>query len=687
MSAFAARLAASRGQPHEGSRPPQRPALICPRLTAHCPYPPNLPMLPASLSNALSHSLSHSLTRLRSLLPRAAPHAIVLAPALTPALAPARGTGAIRLACLALAAAGAVAPAAHAQPAQLPAHLPAQSVAPLPAQAPAPLPGTARVPTVNVSTVLPPSVMAGLERAHVPLSSVSVVIEKIGDRQPSVAVNAGQPMMPASTMKLVTTWTGLSMLGADYRWKTSAYTEGTVDASGTLHGTLYIKGTGDPKLVPEELIDLVQKIRAAGIAHIDGALVLDKTAFDPSTRDLPPFDDDADAPYNVGPDPLLYSFKSVSFTFVPSRSGVSIDVVPPEAQWQIDNRMRARGGRCGGFLPSPQIATGANGVVTASFDGSYSTHCGERTLAMAAPVDHSTFFADGFLGLWQQAGGTFRGAVRDGAVPPAARLLAVHESPPLADIVHDINKFSNNVMARNLFLTIGAVATKSPSTTAKAAAAVKAWLLRNGIDMPELVLDNGCGLSREEHVSALSLANLLQVANASAVAQPFVDSLPVAGVDGTMRHRLTNTGVDGNAHIKTGTLRDVRAIAGYVAAKDGQTWIVVSLINDPRASGARAAHDALLDWVYNGMPEQSPVYVEAHPKRAPRLARIEARKTLRKETRKVAYEEDRKASREEHRRSRHEETRRGVRAEARDTAHKTAAAKKHPKHRKHSSAQ
>lgn len=535
--------------------------------------------------------LSASLSRLRSLFR-------------IPALAAPRAPKplAVALACAALAAGLAAAPAAYAQP------------------------EGARVPAVNVTTVLPPTVMAGLERAHVPLSSVSVVIEKVGDRQPSVAVNAGQPMMPASTMKLVTTWSGLSMLGADYRWKTYAYTDGEVDSAGTLHGNLYIKGTGDPKLVPEELIDLVQKIRAQGIARIDGALVLDKSEFDASTRDLPSFDGDDSAPYNVGPDPLMYAFKSVSFTFSPSRDGVAIDVVPPVAQWQIDNQLHARGGACGGMLPSPQVAAGANGAVSASFEGSYALRCGERTLNMAAPVDHSTFFADGFLALWQQGGASLfagpNGAVREGVVPPRAKLLAVHQSPPLADVVRDINKFSNNVMARNLFLTLGAVEAKPPATPAKAAGAVQAFLRRSGLYMPELVLDNGCGLSREEHVSALSLANLLQAANASPVAQPFVDSLPIVGVDGTMRNRLTNAGVGGNAHIKTGTLRDVRAIAGYVAAENGESWIVVSLINDPRAEAARAAHDALLEWVYKGMPEEQPVYVEPHPKRATKASRV-----------------------------------------------------------------
>lgn len=568
MCAFAAR-------PRERRAPP-----------SHCPLSSDAPMLATLLPASMPSALFRVCSIFRSLACRSAPHAAYT-----------RMPPAIRLACAVLAAGCAAAPAAYAQP------------------------EGARLPTVNVSTTLPPSVMAGLEHAHVPLSAISVVIEKVGDRQPSVAVNAGQPMMPASTMKLVTTYSGLALLGPDYRWKTTAYTDGEVDAAGTLHGNLYIKGTGDPKLVPEELVDLVQKIRAAGIARIDGALVLDKSEFDVSTRDLPSFDGDENAPYNVGPDPLMYAFKSLSFTFAPSRDGVTIDVVPPVAQWQIDNRIRERAGACRGLIPSPQIVPGQNGLVTASFDGSYALRCGERTINMAAPVDHSTFFADGFLALWQQAGGTFGGTVQNGVVPPQARVVAVHESPPLADVVHDINKFSNNVMARNLFLTLGAVEGKPPATTAKAAAAVGAFLRKSGINMPELVLDNGCGLSREEHISALSLANLLQAANASPVAQPFIDSLPVPGVDGTMRNRLTHAAVEGNAHIKTGTLRDVRAIAGYVAAQTGETWIVVSIINDPHAEGAREAHDALLEWVYNGMPEEAPMYVQAHPKRAPKQVR------------------------------------------------------------------
>ncbi|SAK52798.1 D-alanyl-D-alanine carboxypeptidase/D-alanyl-D-alanine-endopeptidase [Caballeronia catudaia] len=449
---------------------------------------------------------------------------------------------------------------------------------------------------------LPASVMTALARAHVPLSSISVVVQRVGAPVPLVSVNANEPMLPASTMKLVTTYAGLSILGPDYRWKTTAYADGEPDAQGVLHGNLYIQGTGDPKLVPEELIDLVEQIRKNGITGIDGALVLDKRYFDASTRDLPAFDNDDSAPYNVGPDPLLYAFKSLSFTLTPSADGqVAIDVLPQLAQLQIDNELRVTRGACTGSLQaaSPSVAQTQGGFVQASFIGDYPLRCGSRTVNVAA-LDHSTFFAGGFLALWKQAGGTFQGTTREGPTPSNARLVGTHRSPVLSDVVRDINKFSNNVMARNLFLTIGASQAKPPATTAKSAAAIQSFLKRSALPMNGLALDNGSGLSRDEHITATSLADLLQAANASPVAQVFVESLPIAGVDGTMRNRLTNAGALGNAHIKTGTLRDVRAIAGYVGAANGESYVVVSFINDPRAEAARAAHDALLEWVYEG---------------------------------------------------------------------------------------
>ncbi|KMY86625.1 D-alanyl-D-alanine carboxypeptidase [Candidatus Paraburkholderia calva] len=445
---------------------------------------------------------------------------------------------------------------------------------------------------------LPVTVMAALAKVHVPLSSMSVVVERIGAAAPLAALNANEPMLPASTMKLVTTYSGLSLLGPDYRWKTTAYANGQLAAQGVLHGNLYIQITGDPKLVPEELIDLVEQIRKSGITGIDDALVLDKRYFDASTRDLPAFDTDESAPYNVGPDPLLYAFKLLSFTLTLNTDGqVSIDVLPQLAQLQIDNELRVTRGACTGSLQaaSPSVAQTQGGFVQASCVCDYPLRCGPRTVNVAA-LDHSIFFAGGFLALWKQAGGTFNGTTQ-GPTSSSARLVGTHRSPVLSDVVRDINKFSNNVMARNLFLTIGATEFKSLATTAKSAAAIQTFLRKSALPMNGLVLDNGSSLSREEHISAASLADLLVAANSSPVAQVFVESLPIAG---TMRNRLTNAGALGNVHIKTGTLHDVRAITGYLGAANGESYVVVSFINDPCAEAARAAHDALLEWIYEG---------------------------------------------------------------------------------------
>jgi D-alanyl-D-alanine carboxypeptidase/D-alanyl-D-alanine-endopeptidase (penicillin-binding protein 4) len=189
--------------------------------------------------------------------------------------------------------------------------------------------------------------------------------------------------------------------------------------------------------------------------------------------------------------------------------------------------------------------------------------------------------------------------VREGSASPAARLVYVHESEPLAEIVRDINKFSNNVMARQLFLTLGAELGGPPARSEEAARVIKAWVAAKKIAAPELALENGSGLSRIERISAQHLAALLLAVWRSPVMPEFVSSLPVVASDGTMRKRLRGERVAGNAHIKTGLLSDARAIAGYVLDRGGRRHVVVMIVNHPKAPQADAAMDALLEWVYD----------------------------------------------------------------------------------------
>jgi D-alanyl-D-alanine carboxypeptidase/D-alanyl-D-alanine-endopeptidase (penicillin-binding protein 4) len=202
--------------------------------------------------------------------------------------------------------------------------------------------------------------------------------------------------------------------------------------------------------------------------------------------------------------------------------------------------------------------------------------------------------------LWQELGGSFEGRVRDGPLPDGAVPLAAIESPTLAEAVRDTNKYSNNVMARQILLTLGAERGAVPAGEAQGAAAIRAWLDGKGLRFPELVIENGAGLSRSERISAEHLGRLLLAAWRSPVMPEFMASLPVAGVDGTMKRRLDGQAAAGHAHVKSGSLDGVRTMAGYVLDKDGRRWVLVFLVNHPQAGATRAAQDALLEWVYGG---------------------------------------------------------------------------------------
>jgi len=443
-----------------------------------------------------------------------------------------------------------------------------------------------------------------LAATRIPASGVSALVQEVGAPRALLSVNAAVAMNPASVMKLVTTYAALELLGPAYRWKTEAYTTGPV-REGVLDGELVLKGYGDPKLDLEAFWILLRALRGKGLRDIRGDLVLDRSHFERAPGDAARFDGDAFRPYNVLPDALLVNFKSLRFAFMPEpeRGTVAIYVEPRPPALELVNVLKLTEGACpeGSAFRELLKATFEPARQRAIFAGRYPVSCGEKDLnvALLEPNDHA---AGMMRQLWAEMGGVWgnggTGSARDGIVPPGARLLHTMESAPLAEIVRDTNKFSNNIMARHLYLTLGAESAGAPANSEKAAAAIKAWIARKGIAAPELVMENGSGLSRIERISAANLANLLQAAWRSPVMPEFIASLPVAAVDGTMRRRLKGEGVAGQAHIKTGLLTDARAMAGYVLDRGGRRHVVVMFINHPNAHEAQPAMDALLRWVY-----------------------------------------------------------------------------------------
>lgn len=443
----------------------------------------------------------------------------------------------------------------------------------------------------------PPLEMIGaLSRAGIPLSSVGTYVQEVTGGKMLVASNATVALNPASTMKLVTTNAALELLGPTFTWKTRAYVSGT-QVGDVLNGDLIIKGGGDPKLVLENFWLFLRQARARGIREIRGNVLLDRSLFEEGFYDPAAFDGDPLKPYNAGPDALLLNYKSFSYRFMPDEAGGKVKIVvdPPVAGYPITTP-RLTNGECGDWKGKLQTAVSGSGV---HFGGVYAASCGEKTWYVHPyQMTHADYFNVVFRQLWADLGGSLKGEVKNGPVPPDARLVAEWESTTLPEVIRDINKYSNNVMARQLLLGLAADIFKLPANPERGGRAIKTWLANKGIDAPELVIENGSGLSRIERISARTLGRMLVAAFYSPTMPEFMSSLPLAGYDGSMRQRVRNRGVAGNAHIKTGSLNDVRAIAGYVLAASGKRYAVVCIVNHRNAPAAQEAGDALLQWVY-----------------------------------------------------------------------------------------
>jgi len=410
----------------------------------------------------------------------------------------------------------------------------------------------------------------------------------------TLTANENQPMNPASTMKLVTTLAGLELLGPQYQWRTDLLSAAPL-RNGVLEGDLWLRGSGDPQLVIEDLWLLVQRLRGAGVREIRGNLMLDRSAFEAAQHDPGAFDGEALRPYNAGPDALLLNYKAVSFHFTadPENRQARVYALPALAGMVTPATVRGSDGACNDWRA--RLGGDFTDPLRPTFRGAYPLSCGDKVWHVSV-LDTGQYAEALFRSLWDSSGGVWRGRVREGsAVPPDAKRLAQHESKPLAEVIRDINKYSNNVMARQLFLTLGAEASRRPANKERAQRVIGDWLVGKGLDRREFVLENGAGLSRVERLTAAGLARLLQSAFASPLMPEFVSSLPIVGIDGTMRRR---NAAAGSAHIKTGLLADTRAIAGYVLAVSGRRYAVVAFINHPNAGAGQPALDALLNWVY-----------------------------------------------------------------------------------------
>jgi serine-type D-Ala-D-Ala carboxypeptidase/endopeptidase (penicillin-binding protein 4) len=433
---------------------------------------------------------------------------------------------------------------------------------------------------------------------QLPASALSVVILDPATGKVLLSELPDTPRSPASTIKTVTTFAALDMLGPTFTWHTRALLRGRL-AGGVLDGDLILQGGGDPYITLERWWSFAQSLREKGLRAIHGDIIIDNTAFSLPAEDPAAFDGKPNRSYNVLPDALMVNFQSIEFRLAANADSreVEISANPAPFNLVIENHVRFAAGRCTGSTGNVEFNVASEAWDRVEFSGALSPECAERSVSRVLLKPPSYAFGT-FVQLWRQSGGEFNGKLRVEPSPADARPFATLDSLTLAEIIRLTNKFSSNLMARHLLLTIGAERYGWPATLEKGAATLNEWGAQRGVDLQGIDIDNGSGLSRATHISVMQMAKILSVAYRSPFAPEFMASLPLAGLDGTLRNKM-KTSPAGAVRLKTGHIDSVSGVAGYVTTPGGKTYVLVSIANSPRVDygAAEPVHAALVSWM------------------------------------------------------------------------------------------
>ncbi len=472
-----------------------------------------------------------------------------------------------------------------------------------------PAAATSTSPATALASSLPSDVRSALQRTGLPESSLSIWVASANETTPMLSHLADTPRLMASVMKVITTGTALRLLGPNFSWRTDMAMRGTLDAQGVLQGDVLILASGDPSLDGTRLLAWLQQWREAGLRDIRGQILVDDRLFTLPPYDPAAFDGEPLKPYNAGPRAWLLAHGAVSLQAQADAAnpGWARVVLSPALQGvRVDAKVRLdTQAACGDWRSALRVSWQADAV---QVQGHYPAACGMQSWPLLwtenTPGDHSNRV---LAGAWASLGGTLAGPIGRAPWPePAAPVFSSWSSPPLSEVIRDINKFSNNVMARQLFLTLGRLRSDgtlgNASTLEQARAVTTAHVQQSthgACDGAALQLDNGAGLSRQESATAKCLGSWLSTWWQDPLMPEMLASLPIAGVDGTAKRMQAAVG---RAHIKTGSLDNVVALAGMVQTPDGQRRIVVGVINHPQAEQGKPVLQALLNWAGSDVP-------------------------------------------------------------------------------------
>ncbi|RTZ64984.1 MAG: D-alanyl-D-alanine carboxypeptidase/D-alanyl-D-alanine-endopeptidase [Aquificaceae bacterium] len=445
---------------------------------------------------------------------------------------------------------------------------------------------------------LPDSILSLLKKYKIPAENLSIYVRDLNAKKAMLSHNIDVSRSPASTMKLLTTYAALKILSPSYSWRTEAWTRGTLE-NGVLQGDLILKGYGDPFLSYENYWRFVRGIREKGLKEIQGDILIDNSYFENAYFDPAAFDNKPFRTYNAPPSALMFNFQSTRFLFTPDEKNKLIKVTPYPAipNFTFKNKIRYTTKKCRRSHYRPKFSFDEGGALL--IKGTYSLKCGQKFIlrSFSSPEEHAF---NGFRDFWGELGGTLKGTMRTGQVEAGDKRLHVSASLTLGEQIRLINKWSNNVMVRQVLLTIGAKTYGAPASLQKGRQAILKVLADNGINTQGIVIDNGSGLSRRSRISTRQMAQLLETAYRDPYMPEFMASLSLPGLDGTLVNRFRKGDLRGRSHLKTGTLNNVTAIAGYMLNRKGKRLVIVIQHNGKRSGGGRGVkiQNALLRWSF-----------------------------------------------------------------------------------------
>lgn len=430
-------------------------------------------------------------------------------------------------------------------------------------------------------------------QAAIPVASLRQLLQQPGLSAPYTSVriidantgntileqNATTPLMPASNLKVITSSAALCLLKPEFHFKTELLTDGHINGE-SLQGNLYIKGFGDPVLNDERLEQLVEELRFQGIRNVTGNLIADDTYFDAERVGHGWKSTYGAAAYSAQISALTLNLNTVEIRVRPTQVGqaANISLKPENTFFEIINHTGTSGGRTRLSI-TRQLVGGRNQIVVSG-----NLYVRGATEIEKLNLDDPTLYVGNVTqNLMRKQEITLQGKVVKGSTPPGAAILASSDSPPLREVVSELNKNSVNLIAENLLKFLGANFEGPPGTSVKGAKVVMDRFLVGQVGLPRnsnLVMADGSGLSPLNRMTTEVLSKVLQhMYRQYDVTAEFMASLPIAGVDGTLRKRMNTPEVKRHVRAKTGFIDGASSLSGYLYTKSNQTLIFSFLMN------------------------------------------------------------------------------------------------------------